>query len=390
MTHSRARVPTAVVDAAAAVATAVVLVGEVVSSPTMAPRGPLLAAVLVVALAVGAWRVAPGAAAVLASLGVLAAALLTTSAFPPQVTVVPLLLLLFNAASRLRGPAATGYAVATLALVVAGHLASPDGDAGDFWPWLLWALAWGTGLVVRRRTDAARTEAARAALFEVEARTSAAHAAQRERERIARELHDVVAHAVSVMVVQAGAERLRLGEAAGETGEALSAIEGAGRQALGELRMLLGLLAQSGGPEEDAQPLPRLSDVPALVQRLRDTGLPVDLELRPDDVLVGRGELPDALELAAYRIVQESLTNVVRHAGSVPTGSGWPRRVPSRDLRGQRAPGSVGALLGSRAGRRRDAGACPDPGGGLTAERQGDRYVVTARLPLALGRGVRP
>ena len=127
MTHSRARVPTAVVDAAAAVATAVVLVGEVVSSPTMAPRGPLLAAVLVVALAVGAWRVAPGAAAVLASLGVLAAALLTTSAFPPQVTVVPLLLLLFNAASRLRGPAATAYAVATLALVVAGHLASPDG-----------------------------------------------------------------------------------------------------------------------------------------------------------------------------------------------------------------------------------------------------------------------
>ena len=231
----------------------------------------------------------------------------------------------------------------------------------------------------------------RAALFEVEARTSAAHAAQRERERIARELHDVVAHAVSVMVVQAGAERLRLGEAAGETGETLSAIEGAGRQALGELRMLLGLLAQPGGPEEDAQPLPRLSDVPALVQRLRDTGLPVDLELQPDDVLVGRGELPDALELAAYRIVQESLTNVVRHAGSVPTRVRVAEEGAELEISvANELPGGCSAALpGAGRGVAGMQERARTLGGGLTAERQGDRFVVSARLPLALGRGVR-
>lgn len=393
MSLTRGRIPTAVVDAGLGVVTAALLVGEVIASPTMTPRPLLAPAVLLVAAAAAGWRAWPGAAAVLAAIGVLAAGALTTSEFAPQITAIPLLLLMFNAGSRLRGRRAWAYGVCVLALVVAGHIAAPDGDASDFWPWLLWVLAWGGGVAVRRRTDAAQAEAALAALFEAEARTSAADATQRERERIARELHDVVAHSVSVMVVQAGAERLRLAADAGATGQALAAIEDAGRQALGELRMLLGMLGKDGDWDEDAaRPLPRLGDVPALVERLRETGLPVELVLTPDDVLTGRGELPDALELAAYRIVQESLTNVVRHAGSVPTRVTVEEQAGSllvsvvnkaRPGRSDTSPGDGRGVVGM-AERARTLG------GELFAGPLEGSFVVEARLPLRIGRGVRP
>ena len=393
MSLTRGRIPTAVVDAGLGVVTAVLLVGEVIASPTMTPRPLLAPSVLLVAVAAAGWRAWPGAAAVLAAIGALVAGALTTSEFAPQITGIPLLLLMFNAGSRLRGRRAWAYGVSVLALVVAGHIAAPDGEASDFWPWLLWVLAWGGGVAVRRRTDAARAEAALAALFEVEARTSAADATQRERERIARELHDVVAHSVSVMVVQAGAERLRLAADPGETGQALAAIEDAGRQALGELRMLLGLLGKDGDWGEDARPLPRLGDVPALVERLSETGLPVELVLAPDDVLTGRGELPDALELAAYRIVQESLTNVVRHAGSVPT-----RVQPVEEQAGsllvsvvnKARPGRSDTSPGAGRGVAGMAERARTLGGELTAGPLEGSFVVEARLPLRIGRGVRP
>jgi signal transduction histidine kinase len=152
-------------------------------------------------------------------------------------------------------------------------------------------------------------------------------AVEAERARIASELHDVVTHNVSVMVVQAGAARSVLAsspEQAQETQtaiKALLAVEGSGRTAMGELRHLLGLLAPTGdhGPTGDAGlagedvtlvPQPGLGQVQALVGRVRAAGLPVELI-----VTEGARPLPPGVDLAAYRVVQEALTNVLKHGG---------------------------------------------------------------------------
>jgi signal transduction histidine kinase len=131
-----------------------------------------------------------------------------------------------------------------------------------------------------------------------------------ERATIARELHDVIAHSVSVMTVQAGAARVLLDEDPTRARESLVAVEETGRQALGEMRRLLGILR---GDEHGArlEPQPRIADVDALVEQVRAAGLPVDL--------VVQGEpkpLPPGVDLAAYRVVQEALTNVLKHAGA--------------------------------------------------------------------------
>jgi signal transduction histidine kinase len=134
-------------------------------------------------------------------------------------------------------------------------------------------------------------------------------AVEAERARIASELHDVVTHNVSVMVVQAGAARSVLASSPEEAREALLAVEGSGRTAMGELRHLLGLLAP-GLAEEDAAlvPQPGLGQVTSLADRVRAAGLRVEL------VTEGERPLPPGVDLAAYRVVQEALTNVLKHA----------------------------------------------------------------------------
>jgi signal transduction histidine kinase len=141
-----------------------------------------------------------------------------------------------------------------------------------------------------------------------------------ERARIARELHDVVTHNVSVMVVQAGAARRVLGAAPDEARSALLAIEESGREAITELQHMLGLLAQPGEPESagqsagrDAVPLrpqPGLAQVRPLIDRVTAAGLPVALRVHGT-----ARALPPGMDLAAYRVIQEALTNVIRHAG---------------------------------------------------------------------------
>jgi signal transduction histidine kinase len=137
-------------------------------------------------------------------------------------------------------------------------------------------------------------------------------AVEAERARIASELHDVVTHNVSVMVVQAGAARRVLGSSPEQAREALLAVEGSGRTAMGELRHLLGLLAPATGQEneEDATlvPQPGLGQVQALVDRVRAAGLRAEL------VTEGARVLSPGVDLAAYRVVQEALTNVIKHA----------------------------------------------------------------------------
>jgi signal transduction histidine kinase len=148
----------------------------------------------------------------------------------------------------------------------------------------------------------------RAELAERERDLVAREAVVEERARIARELHDAIAHNVSMMVVQAGAERRVVGEANGPTREVLETIEQIGRGALTEMRRLVGMLRSDGA--DPLEPQPGLRDLPTLVARVADAGLPVDLRVEGEC-----RELPVGIELSAYRIVQEALTNALKHAG---------------------------------------------------------------------------
>ena len=129
-----------------------------------------------------------------------------------------------------------------------------------------------------------------------------------ERARIARELHDAIAHHVSMIVVQAGAERRVLAPGQESTREVLSTIERVGRSALTEMRRLVGMLR--GDAADDLTPQPSLAAVPALVDGLRDAGFPVALQIDGE-----RRDLPVGIELSAYRVIQEGLTNALKHAG---------------------------------------------------------------------------
>jgi signal transduction histidine kinase len=147
----------------------------------------------------------------------------------------------------------------------------------------------------------------RARLAERERDVAAREAVVEERARIARELHDAVAHSVSMMVIQAGAERRVVED--GSTREVLQTIEQIGRGALTEMRRLVGMLRadSSSGP---LAPQPTLADLPTLMTQVREAGLPVEFCVDGE-----RRELPVGIELSAYRIVQEALTNALKHAG---------------------------------------------------------------------------
>jgi signal transduction histidine kinase len=148
----------------------------------------------------------------------------------------------------------------------------------------------------------------RALLAERERDVAAREAVLQERTRIARELHDVIAHNVSMMVVQAGAERRVLDVHGGTTRDVLVGIERTGRSALAEMRRLVGMLREDGS--DPLTPQPGLNDLPTLVSQVREAGLRVDLQVegQPSGV-------PAGVQLSAYRIVQEALTNALKHAG---------------------------------------------------------------------------
>jgi signal transduction histidine kinase len=171
------------------------------------------------------------------------------------------------------------------------------------------AAAWfvGDSIAVRRRYIAGLVE-------QVEQRRSAEAERSRqfvreERVRIARELHDVVAHSLTVMTVQADVGRRVMADRPEEMRAALKSIEATGRAAQNELRVVLGLFRDDGGAPAELAPAPGLSDLDALVEKVRSAGTPVELRCRGLD-----HELSAALGLSVFRIVQEALTNVVKHA----------------------------------------------------------------------------
>ena len=173
---------------------------------------------------------------------------------------------------------------------------------------LEFGISWLAGYALRERSAQAEAAEVRATQAEREREAAARVAVAEERARIARELHDVVAHAVSVMVLQVGAVRHQLPPALEEDKEALGRVERAGRTALAEMRRLLGAMRRDGDDLELA-PHPGVDRLDSLVEDVSRAGLPVRLHVDGDPF-----PLPRSIDLSAYRIVQEGLTNALKHA----------------------------------------------------------------------------
>jgi signal transduction histidine kinase len=240
--------------------------------------------------------------------------------------------------------------------------------------------SWLLGRAVRARHVRAVHAEDRAVLLEEDAKRAVAE----ERSRIARELHDVVAHGVSVMVVQAGAGRRMLDIEPDRSREAFSSIEDTGRQALVEMRRLLGLL-RSDDEQLVLAPQPSLEHVGSLLEQVREAGLPVTLRVEGE-----QRPLPPGIDLSAYRIVQEALTNALKHAG--PASGEVVLRYGERDLEIEISDDGAGADAGNGerpalvsgghglAGMRERVAIY---GGVLKAgERESGGYSLRARLPL--------
>lgn len=202
-----------------------------------------------------------------------------------------------------------GAAVACMLVVTDLELFVLPGP-GAWWTGMMVVLVWYVGRRFRFRGEYLRLLEERAAQMERARDAEAEKAVAAERTRIAREMHDVIAHQVSLMTVQAGAARTVLQVDPEAASDAIGAVEQAGRQALSEMRHLLGVLRQSE-PNPALDPQPGIGDLPALIRQVEEAGPVVHPTIRGEF-----DALPTRLQLTVYRIVQEALTNVIKHAGS--------------------------------------------------------------------------
>ena len=221
----------------------------------------------------------------------------------PQITLLTFVLATFSAGAY----ADRRRALVGLAIALGSILVDQPADFVVMGPLL--AAAWIVGRLVRSHALQARRLVELTGVLEREQAENARLAIAHERVRIARELHDVVAHSVSVIVVQAGAERLTLGEERPATREVLRGIERTGREALVEMRRLVGVLRR-GDDELELAPQPTLARLDELVEHLRQAGLSVELTVEGEPA-----ELAPGVDVSAHRIVQEALTNTLKHAG---------------------------------------------------------------------------
>lgn len=197
-----------------------------------------------------------------------------------------------------------------LGVLVVSNILGTHSVNGAFFSLLLTVGTFVLGSLVRELRRLARVEAERAREAGQRAASDAARAVAEERARIAREMHDILAHAVSLMVIQAEAGPLVVHRDPERAIRTFDTIADSGRDAMVQLRRVLGVLKEEGAAPELA-PQPRLAELAALAERVRGAGLRVGLELG-----TGAGPLPADVEAAAYRIVQEALTNTVKHAGA--------------------------------------------------------------------------
>jgi len=275
-------------------------------------------------------------------------------------------------------PGITG-GILVFAAVGVAVLRDPEGSTSDvFFVNVIASIAWLIGFAFheRNRRTAELTERAERAerTLESEARAAVAE----ERARIAREMHDVVAHSLSVMVVQAEAAEAMLDADPARARRPLAAVQQTGRDALGELRRMLGVLRERADEDAALAPQPGLDGLDALVDQVRWAGLPVSVRVEGDP-----RPLPSGIDLSAYRIVQEGLTNALKHAGPATAqvvlryGETEVELEVRDDGRG-RAGGADGGGHGLLGMRERvavcggDLSAGPLPEGG---------FALTARLP---------
>jgi signal transduction histidine kinase len=209
---------------------------------------------------------------------------------------------------RDRNQALAGLAFGVGVVAIVAHN-DPKGGVGNFvFVSIVFSIAWLIGFLVSRTFHEAERARERAARAEREREERALLAVSDERARIARELHDVVGHSVSVMTVQASAARRLLRPQQEKEREALLVVEKTGREAMAEMRRMVGVLRR---PEEAPAlaPQPSLEQIETLVDHTREAGLPVTLRIEGDPV-----QLPPGVDLTAYRLVQEALTNTMKHA----------------------------------------------------------------------------
>jgi signal transduction histidine kinase len=304
---------------------------------------------------------------------------------PPDLLGVPILVAVYSvAAYGRRWVALAGLAAAELGLAAVQLTPSKIGVGTLVGNLGVVAAAWLLGHFAHNyRAYAARLEE-RTAELEQAREELARRAVTEERLRLARELHDVVAHAMSVIAVQSGVGAHVAKTQPKEAAKALAAIEATSRAALEELRRLLGVLRQENEPQGELAPVPGLGDLDGLLAEVAKAGLAVRLRVEGTPA-----PLPAGVDLSAYRIVQEALTNVVKHAG--PARAQVVVGYRDQDVRVEvtdDGQGTVASVSDGRAGtghgligmRERvqvfggdlDVGPCPDGG-----------FRVAARLPLA-------
>jgi signal transduction histidine kinase len=272
--------------------------------------------------------------------------------------------------------------VAALALVWTDVLAADRSVGGDFlFTALLVFGPWLVGRIVAARNELAAELRDKANRLEREQEKQAQLAVAEERTRIARELHDVVAHNVSVMVVQAAAARRMIDHDASKAKEALGSVEQTGRSALREMRRVVGMLGQAD-EELALAPQPSVDELDWLIERAREAGLEVDLTIEGE-----KKRLESGVDLSAFRIVQEALRNTLKHAG--PARAQVTLRYRENDVevdvsdngRGVRAPLDNGAVTGHGLLGMRERVAML--GGEIEAGyRKDGGFGVHARLPL--------
>jgi signal transduction histidine kinase len=345
----------------------------------------------------------------LTAFGVLVLGAVATRQYATDITFLVIVFAGYSAVaySRFRNTALLSMPVAGVIVAAAFWTAAPATSAGSAvpvqalpipgppaftadYPWRLPGLLVAASLVLIAVVGNAVRARDRIRRLRAEHEAATRRALDQERARIAGELHDVVTHNVSVMIVQAGAARQVLTESPDEAREALLAVESSGRAAMTELRHLLGLLTPAAAteearPDEDLRPQPGLGQLRPLIDRVSAAGLPVELHVAGEP----RG-LPPGQDLAAFRVVQEALTNVIKHAGKPPTTvtldyraddlvvevADAGRPIPAAGPALTVAPGAGRGLLGLRERMTLYGGelvAQPQPSGG---------WLVRARMPV--------
>jgi signal transduction histidine kinase len=304
-----------------------------------------------------------------------------TSGEDPVALGIALVVAVYSVGAHTGGRRAVAGVAATIALVLAVAATDPEGTTlgGLIFFSLVVGGPWLAGRAIRHRRLSERQLEERAVAAERQREERARAAVAEERARIARELHDVVAHAISVVVLQSRGGRRSLTNDPDEAREAFDAIESTGKEALAEMRRPLGMLRR-GDDELALAPQPSLASLDALAAQVSAAGLPVQIAVEGE-----ARELPPGIDLSAFRIVQEALTNALKHAG--PAAAHVLVRYREHELELEIVDTGLGAETGNADGAGHGLIGMRERaelyGGDVRAGRQTDGgFAVRVRLPL--------